>query len=49
VANVYFDDQALQVLGFQANIYHLLGNLGWVQFSNGLGQTPTRSWPCKFL
>jgi hypothetical protein len=28
VANVEFDDQALQVLGFQADIYHLLGNLG---------------------
>jgi hypothetical protein len=34
VANVDFDDQALQVLGFHTNIYYMLGNLGWVQFSN---------------
>jgi hypothetical protein len=38
VANVDFDDQALQVLGFQADIYHLLGNIGWMQFSNGAGE-----------
>jgi hypothetical protein len=25
------------VLGFQEDIYQLLGNLGWVQFSNGVG------------
>jgi hypothetical protein len=34
VANVDFDDQALQVLVFHTDIYYLLGNLGWVQFSN---------------
>jgi hypothetical protein len=37
VANVDFDDHTLQVLGFQPDIYQLLGNLGWVQFSNGVG------------
>jgi hypothetical protein len=36
VANVDFDDQALQVLGFHMNIYYMLGHLGWVQFSNGV-------------
>jgi hypothetical protein len=34
VANVDFDDQALQVLGFHMDIYYMLGHLGWVQFSN---------------
>jgi hypothetical protein len=32
VANVNFDDPALQVLGFHTNMYYLLGHLGWVQF-----------------
>jgi hypothetical protein len=36
VANVDFDDQALQVLGFNTDIYYMLGHLGWVQFSNGV-------------
>jgi hypothetical protein len=36
VANVDFDDQALQVLGFHTDIYYMLGHLGWVQFSNGV-------------
>jgi hypothetical protein len=30
VANVDFDDQALQVLGFHMDIYYMLGHLGWV-------------------
>jgi hypothetical protein len=34
VANVDFDNQALQVLGFHTDIYYMLGHLGWVQFSN---------------
>jgi hypothetical protein len=34
VANIDFDDQALQVLGFHTDIYYLLGHLGWVQFFN---------------
>jgi hypothetical protein len=36
VANVDFDDQALNALGFGTNIYYMLGHLGWVQFSNRL-------------
>jgi hypothetical protein len=34
VANVDFDDQALNALGFGTDIYYMLGHLGWVQFSN---------------
>jgi hypothetical protein len=34
--NVDFDDQALYILGFGADIYYVLGHLGWVQFSNGV-------------
>jgi hypothetical protein len=34
VANVDFDDQALNLLGFGTDIYYMLGHLGWVQFSN---------------
>jgi hypothetical protein len=36
VANVDFDDQALNSLGFGTSIYYMLGHLGWVQFSNGV-------------
>jgi hypothetical protein len=36
VANVDFDDQALQVSGFHMDIYYMMGQLGWVQFSNGV-------------
>jgi hypothetical protein len=36
VANVDFDDQALNSLGFGTDIYYMLGHLGWVQFSNGV-------------
>jgi hypothetical protein len=36
VTNVDLDDQVLQVLGFHTDIYYLLGNLSWVQFSNGV-------------
>jgi hypothetical protein len=34
VANIDFDDQALNSLGFSTNIYYMLGHLGWVKFSN---------------
>jgi hypothetical protein len=30
VANVDFDDQALNSLGFGRDIYYMLGHLGWV-------------------
>jgi hypothetical protein len=36
VANVDFDDNALNSLGFGTDIYYMLGHLGWVQFSNGV-------------
>jgi hypothetical protein len=36
VANVDFDDQALNSLGFGTDIYYMLEHLGWVQFSNGV-------------
>jgi hypothetical protein len=36
VANIDFDDQALNILGFSTDIYCMLGHLGWVQFSNGV-------------
>jgi hypothetical protein len=36
VANIDFDDQALNYLGFGTDIYYMLGHLGWVQFSNGV-------------
>jgi hypothetical protein len=36
VANVDFDDQALNALGFSTNIYYMLGHLRWVQCSNGV-------------
>jgi hypothetical protein len=47
VANVDFDIQALNSLGFGTYIYYMLGHLGWVQFSKGCRQTPTRSLPWK--
>jgi hypothetical protein len=45
VANVDFDDQALNYLGFGMDIYYMLGHLGWVQLSNGVsanGKHPQR-------
>jgi hypothetical protein len=30
MANVNFDDQSLNSLGFDTNIYYMLGHLGWV-------------------
>jgi hypothetical protein len=36
VANVKFDDQALNALGSGTDIYYMFGHLGWVQFSNGV-------------
>jgi hypothetical protein len=43
VANVDFDDQALNSLGFGTDIYYMLGHLGWVQFSNRVSEnTPKK-------
>jgi hypothetical protein len=36
VANVDFNDQALNILGFHTDIFYMLGHLGWVQSSNGV-------------
>jgi hypothetical protein len=48
VANVDFDDQALNSLGFGTDIYYMFGHLGWVQFSTWCQQTPTKSLRWKF-
>jgi hypothetical protein len=48
VANVDFDDPALNSLGFGTNIRYMLGHLGWVQFSNGCPQIATWNLPWKF-
>jgi hypothetical protein len=49
VANVDFDDQALQVLGFHTNIYYMLGHLGWVQFSNGVSANTHKEFTLEIL
>jgi hypothetical protein len=49
VANVYFDDQALQVLGFHPDIYYMLGHLGWVQFSNGVSANTHKEFALEIL
>jgi hypothetical protein len=48
VENIDFDDQALQVLGFQMDIYQLSGNLGWMQLSNGVGMHTHKEFALKF-
>jgi hypothetical protein len=48
VANVDFDVQALNSLGFGTDIYDMLGHLGWVQFSNGVSANTHRNLPWKF-
>ena len=35
-ANVDFDYDALKILGIDGDIYGMLDNLGWRQFSNGI-------------
>jgi hypothetical protein len=49
VANVDFDDQALQVLGFHTDIYYMLGHLGWVQFSNVLSVNTHKEFALEIL
>jgi hypothetical protein len=49
VANVKFDDQALQVLGFHTNSYYMLGHLGWVQFSNGVSANTDKEFTLEIL
>jgi hypothetical protein len=49
VANVDFDDQALQVLGFHMDIYYMLGHLGWVQFSNKVTMNTHKEFTLEIL
>jgi hypothetical protein len=49
VANVDFDDQTLQVLGFHTDIYYMLGHLGWVQFSNGVSANTHKEFALEIL
>jgi hypothetical protein len=49
VANVDFDDQALNALGFGTDIYYMSGHLGWVQFSNGVSANTHKEFALEIL
>jgi hypothetical protein len=49
VANIDFDDQALNSLGFGTEIYYMLGHLGWVQFSNGVSANTHKEFALEIL
>jgi hypothetical protein len=49
VANVDFDDQALNALGFGMDIYYMLGHLGCVQFSNGVSANTHKEFALEIL
>jgi hypothetical protein len=49
VPNVEFDDQALYNVGFGTDIYYMLGNLGWVQFSNGVSADTHKEFALEIL
>jgi hypothetical protein len=49
VANVDFNDQALNLLGFGMDIYYMLGHLGWVQFSNGVSANTHKEFALEIL
>jgi hypothetical protein len=49
VANVDFDNQALNYLGFGTDIYYMLGHLGWVQFSNGVSANTHKEFALEIL
>jgi hypothetical protein len=49
VANVDFDDQALNSLGFGIDIYYMSGHLGWVQFSNGVSANTHKQFFLEIL
>jgi hypothetical protein len=49
VANVDFDDQALNSLGFGTDIYYMLGHLGSVQFSNGVSANTHKEFALGIL
>jgi hypothetical protein len=49
VANIDFEDQALNSLGIGTNIYYMLGHLGWVQFSNGVSANTHKEFSLEIL
>jgi hypothetical protein len=49
VPNVEFDDQALYNLGLDTDIYHMLGHLGWVQFSNRVSADTHKEFALEIL
>jgi hypothetical protein len=49
VANVDFDDQALNYLGFGTDMYYMLGHLVWVQFSNGVSANTHKEFALEIL
>jgi hypothetical protein len=49
VANIDFDDQALNSLGFDTDIYYMLGHLGWVQFSKGVSAKTHKEFALEIL
>jgi hypothetical protein len=49
VANVNFNDQALNSLGFGTDIYYMLGQLGWVQFSNEMSANTHKEFSLEIL
>jgi hypothetical protein len=49
VANVDFDNQALNSLGFGRNINYMLGHLRWVQFSNGVSANTHKEFSLEHL
>jgi hypothetical protein len=49
VANVDFDDQALNYLGFGTDIYYMLGHLGWVQFFNRVSANTHKEFALEIL
>jgi hypothetical protein len=49
VANVNFDDQALNYLGYGTDIYYMLGHVGWVQFSNGVSANTHKVFALEIL
>jgi hypothetical protein len=49
VANIDFDDQAHNYLGFGTDIYYMLGHLRWVQFSNGVSADTHNDFALEIL
>jgi hypothetical protein len=49
LANVNFDDEALNSLGFSTDIYYMLGHLGWVQFSNVVSANTHKEFTLELL